>query len=145
MKRRTFLISTTVGIVGLVGLRYGLSKPENAVAKVLYKRLPYLKLDAAGVRKFAADVSTRHVISTFRLSTIDTVGPLYTDASVSPNLKFGSVLRHGEDRIVTQYLISSDFFINGADTTRTVHYLGYFNPLVACNNPFARPIVDAAA
>jgi len=44
---------------------------------------------------------------------------------------------------VTQYLISSDFFKNGADKNRTVNYLGYYDPMVACNNPFARP-VDAA-
>ena len=45
---------------------------------------------------------------------------------------------HLEDRITTQFLISSDFFANGADTSRRVTYLGYYDPMIACKNPFYR-------
>ena len=145
MKRRTFVLSTAAGVLGLVSLRYGLSKPESAIAKVLYKRLPYLKLDEAGVRRFAADVCARDVISNFRLDMLDSAGPLYTGIAMSPDGRIGSTLRHGEDRVVTQYLISSDFFINGADINRIVLYRGYFNPMIACGNPFARPVVVPTA
>jgi hypothetical protein len=32
---------------------------------------------------------------------------------------------------------SSDFFKNGADESRTVRYIGNYDPLIACGNPFA--------
>jgi hypothetical protein len=140
MNRRKLIIGSIVAAVAVVGARLGLASPEDAVMRVLRKRLDYLQLDPDGVRRFAADVQQRKFISRFRLTAIDFAGPLYSEADVSPDGRFGSVLRHGEDHLVTQFLISSDFFINGADTGRVVMYRGWFNPLRACGNPFARPV-----
>ena len=54
-------------------------------------------------------------------------------------------IRHGEERVVSAFLLSSDFFVNGADTSRIVRYLGFYDPLKACSNPFARfPTRDGA-
>ena len=145
MNRRKLIIGSVAGAVALAGVRLGLASPEDAVARVLHKRLDYLQLDPAGVRHFAADVLQRGAVSNFRLMVIDFVGPLYTDTNVSPDGHYGSALRHGEDRVVSQFLISSDFFINGADTNRVVRYLGWFNPLAACGNPFARPVDGVTA
>ena len=139
MNRRQLVIGSIAGAVAVLGARFGLASPEDAIIRVLHKRLDYLKLDADGVRRFAADAQQKNTISHFRLVVIDFVGPLYTDTNVSPDGRFGSALRHGEDHVVTQFLISSDFFINGADTSRIVKYRGWFDPLVACGNPFARP------
>lgn len=141
MKRRVFILSTVAAALGGLGWRYEDGKDESAIVKVLYKQLHYLKLDAAGVRRFAYDLAAHKVVSSQRLDVIDAAGVLYTHSSLSPDSKLGKAIRWGEDRVVTQYLISSDFFINGADKSRTVNYLGYYNPLVACNNPFARPVV----
>jgi hypothetical protein len=71
---------------------------------------------------------------------IDSAGPLYSDTHVSPDGRFGNALRHGEDHVVTQFLISSDFFINGADTSRVVKYRSWYGAQVPCGNPFARPV-----
>jgi hypothetical protein len=41
--------------------------------------------------------------------------------------------------VYTNYLLSTDFFRNGADESRPVRYLSYYDPAVTpCNNPFAR-------
>jgi hypothetical protein len=53
-------------------------------------------------------------------------------------------IRHGEERIVTKYLLSSDFFSSGADESKTVHYVRLFDALRGCCNPFARPVVETA-
>ena len=140
MNRRKLIIGSIGAAVAILGARLGLASPEEAVIRVLHKRLDYLKLDPDGVRRFAADVQKKKFISRFRLTAIDFAGPLYSETNVSPGSRFGSVLRHGEDHLVTQFLISSDFFINGADTGRLVKYRGWFNPLLACGNPFARPV-----
>jgi hypothetical protein len=140
MKRRIFLQSAAVALCGVVGWRFAASNDEDAVIKVVYKKLGYLHLDEDGVRQFAADLSKKFIISGFRLHVIDAAGVLYTGREMSADGKLGRALRHGEDRVTSQYLMSSDFFKNGADKSRTVKYLGYYDPMVACNNPFARPI-----
>jgi|SRR5580692_1942788 hypothetical protein len=141
MKRRYFLLSGLAGVCGLVGWRYVRSSDEAAIVKVVYKRLGYLQLDDAGVRQFAHDLAAAHIISSFRLRVTDAAGPLYTRASLSADNRFDNAIRHGEDRVVTQYLMSSDFFKNGANEQRVVRYVHYFDPLVACGNPFARPVI----
>ena len=141
MKRRTFLIAAAAGLGGLITWRLSSSKEEAAIIKVIHKQLHYLKLDEAGVQRFALDISARKVISNLRLRIIDAAGGLYTHLSPKADSKVAKAIRHGEDRIVTQYLISSDFFIHGADKSRVVNYLGYYDPLVPCNNPFARPVI----
>jgi hypothetical protein len=49
-----------------------------------------------------------------------------------------TAIRHGEERVTTLFLLSSDFFVNGADISRPVSYVGYYDPARACGNPFAR-------
>jgi hypothetical protein len=46
-------------------------------------------------------------------------------------------IRRGEDRVVTTFLLSTDFFELGSDEARAVHYVDFFDPL-RCGNPFAR-------
>jgi len=145
MRRRTFVLSSIAVVMGAGGLRVALSDKHATIAKILHKNLDYLTLDPAGVAQFARDLVSRG-ISGGKLILVDLMGPLYTQMRLSPDRRMGAALRHGEDRVITQYLISSDFFVNGADTSRIVRYLGYYNPLVACRgNPFARPPVDGAA
>jgi hypothetical protein len=39
----------------------------------------------------------------------------------------------------TQFLLSTDFFMHGADEARLLKYVGYYDPnMVVCNNPLAR-------
>lgn len=140
MNRRKLIIGCIVAAAAVLGARLGVASPEDAVIRVLRKRLDYLNLDPEGVHRFAADVQRKKFVSRFRLMVIDFVGPLYSETNVSPDGHPGDTLRHGEDHVVTQFLISSDFFINGADTNRVVKYLGWYNPLQACGNPFARPV-----
>jgi hypothetical protein len=83
-------------------------------------------------------MAAKHVISNGRLRFLDVIKPLYMHVSMSPGSRIGNALRHGEERIVTNYLLSSDFFINGADESRVVRYLGYYDPIRACGNPFAQ-------
>jgi len=41
--------------------------------------------------------------------------------------------------VYTNYLMSTDFFRSGADQSRRVRYVGYYDPAVTpCNNPLAR-------
>jgi hypothetical protein len=141
MKRRYFLLSGLAGVCGLAGGCYARSSDEAGIAKVLRKKLGYLKLDPAGVQRFARDMAATKSISSARLRIIDAAGPLYTRPALTSDNKLDNAIRHGEDRVVTVYLLSTDFFKNGADESRTVYYLHYYDPMIACGNPFARPVI----
>jgi hypothetical protein len=110
---------------------------------VIRRRLDYLKLDEAGVRAFAKDqvaaMMNKHIPTWVRIK-------YHFRASASPLAKryFWSNDRRSkkiraEDLLVSTYLLSSDFFRNGGDESRTVGYVAFFDPVAqACSNPFAR-------
>ena len=139
MNRRQFINLGGLALGALVIWRLSKSD-QDAIAMMLYTRLDYLKLDPKGVRQFAHELAARNELSSTRLHLLDALGPIYRHMTQWPlTAKALSAVHHGEERIVTQYLIGSDFFINGADESRVVHFLGMLDPLRACSNPFARP------
>jgi hypothetical protein len=138
MKRRTLLLSAAGAAGAFIGWRAFKSTDVDAILAVIRKRLSYLQLDEVGVQAFARDLASRHVISSLRLRSIATAGPVYASLALSGQNRFHNGIRHGEERVVTYYLLSSDFFLNGADQSRVIRYLGYYDPFRACGNPFAR-------
>jgi len=143
MKRRYFLLSGFAAACGLVGWRFARSTEEAAIVKVLHKKLGYLKLDADGVQRFARDLAASKTISDARLRILDAAGALYTGSELSARNMLDNGIHRGEDKVVTLFLLSSDLFKNGADQTRIVHYLRFYDPVIACGNPFARPVITS--
>ncbi len=136
--RRQFIDAMLGGLVVVSGWRYWRSNQEEAVLLVLRKRLDYLQLDPQGMRAFATDLVSQRLLSPIRLKLIGAVAPLYLRVGLNGHDALQATIRHGEERVVSSFLLSSDFFINGADTTRIVRYRGLYDPLKACSNPFAR-------
>jgi hypothetical protein len=145
IKRRHFMLGLAGlgGVVGILGWRIIHATQEDAVITILHKRLDYLKLDDAGVRQFARDFVAKTAISGGKLRLIAAFSPLYRRLVLSPDNFLSHATRFGEERVVTRYLLSSDFFTTGADETRTVHYVDFFDPMRACGNPFARPVLES--
>jgi hypothetical protein len=126
------------GVAAFIGWRVGSATQEDAVLTILRKRLDYLQLDEAGVRQFARDFVANTTISGGKLRLIAAFSPVYRRLVFSPDNFLAHATRFGEERVIARYLLSSDFFTNGADETRTVRYVGFFDPMHACGNPFAR-------
>jgi hypothetical protein len=142
MKRRTIVGIAGLGVVaGVLGWRFAAARDRDAIIMVLRKRLAYLLLDQAGVEKFADDLAATHQVSSPRLHLLEAAEPLYMNVQFSGDGVISSGMRHAEERIVTLYLLSSDFFKNGADQTRMVRYLGRYDAFQACASPFARPLL----
>jgi hypothetical protein len=140
MKRRTFLLSGAALTSALAAWQYFGTNVVDVIQMMVRKRLDYLVLDPAGLERFARDMAALHVNSKARLQTLSLIEPAYVHFPLSSgHNRFAYLLRHGEDRIVSTYLISSDFFLNGMNESRVVNYLGLPDPLRACGNPFARP------
>ena len=137
--RRAFLLSLGVGIPAVCLWRYADASVDDAIVAVLDKRLNYLRLDPAGVRAFANDLAARDIVSQPRLRLVEMVEPVYSHVALTGDSFVARAVRHGEDRIVTLFLLSSDFFDENADEARMVRYLGFYDPLRRpCRNPFAR-------
>jgi len=135
MSRRQLLLAASTSLAGIATLRFGMATPGDVIAAVVRKRLDYLKLEPNGVETFARDLAGRGLIATGKLRAFSAVG--LTELSVEIVGKDPGTLRHGEERIVTYYLLSSDFFLMGANEKREVHYLGFYDPFrFACMNPF---------
>jgi hypothetical protein len=125
--RRTFLRAAAWGAAPIAvvsfGWRDGLAWfVDRSTARLLaFVRTPeqqlrahfdYLNLDPAGVERYFADYRSYR-------------------AALSPRLPLPS-------DVYTRYLLSSDFFRHGADESRTVEYVGFYDPDVTpCNNPLA--------
>jgi hypothetical protein len=141
MKRRTFFLGAGAAATAVAAASWGVLsvKDEDVIAMVVKQRLAYLKLDPAGLRRFASDLAERRIVSRGRMQLLRLIQPVYQrfELSASDNVA-AYKLRHGEERIVSRYLLSSDFFINGADESRVVNYLGLLDGRRACSNPFAR-------
>jgi hypothetical protein len=143
MNRRQFSgAALIVTVLGAAGLRYGMSRDQDGIIATIRKRLSYLRLDDSGLRRFADDLAATHKISSIRLRVLGAAAPLYQRLEPRDWMTVGLSVRHSEDHVTTQYLLSSDFFINGADENRLVLYLGLYDAMRPCTNPFARPVAS---
>jgi hypothetical protein len=138
--RRGFVygLAASGALVGWIGWRFHRGTVADAMEVVVRKCLDYLQLDPDGVTRFAQDLAARNEISAAKLRMLTVAGRLYTALPSSSHNFVLDAIRQSEERVVTIYLLSSDFFINGSDESRLVRYRGLYDALHPCSNPFAR-------
>ncbi len=119
--------------------------PVVHIEAMLAHKLQGLILDPESTREFANTLIERFQRFGLVDSALDDVAAALAKGE-SPDIVLplrtwnGTIdeFRTLSDRIVEQFLFSSDFFYNGADMSRTVTYVGWHNPrAVGCMNPFA--------
>lgn len=140
MRRRSFVFSFAglAALVGVGGWRVAKTNQQEAIIDVVRKRLGYLRIDDADLKRFANDLVASHKISPIRLKALAAVSPIYEHLGLTGHEGWLETVRHGEERITTSFLLSSDFFKKGANTSLPVRYLGPYDPMIPCNTPFAR-------
>lgn len=133
-------------LIGLAGLTVTLelaahSSQEAGVCAIIFKRLGYLNLSSPDVRRFARDYVGRGLMSAGKLRAVSAVAALYRVLPQSWENLVSADVGHGEERIVTTFLLSSNLFRNAGKPPEAgalpVRYLGLFDPLRG-GNPFAR-------
>jgi hypothetical protein len=138
------LLAAVVGLGGVAGGRLALAEARAAIIMVVRKRLWYLTIDEAGLQQFAADLAATDSFAGYKLKALHTVGPLYRRLGFDGRGMVDMTVRHGEERIVSAFLLATDFFHNGADETKVVRYVRLYDPLKnldACSAPFSRPVI----
>jgi len=143
ISRRRLLISgaITIAVAGLGVAFFGRSAAEEHIASVVRSRLGFLKLDEAGLREFAKDqvgalLAKRPTWNRLKYHFLKVFTRSFSKYDHSNDRRTRS--ERTADAFASTYLLSSDFFRSGADTTRTVQYVSLYDPMIPCGNPFAR-------
>ena len=148
LKRRRILLAVlglpVVGILGVWGADFA---TESEIVSGVRRRLSFLRFDEAGLHRFAKD---------YIRSLLAKRPSWYRWKLHFHVLFYKPVARWGistdnrsrrarmEDNFATLYLLSSDFFVTGADESRAIQYVSLYDPMRACGNPFARRVDDPA-
>ena len=130
--RRRVLLGLALGVAGgsLLWRAWRRREPGgSAVARVLEENLGYLQIREEDRERFARDFATYAPMAEGRLA----------DRSRWSGARVEAL----EERICLTFLMSSDFFQNGADESRPLRYRALYEPSkVGCANPFARFDLD---
>jgi hypothetical protein len=121
LNRRQFITVSAGALAAAIvgGTSCGDPGYESLVVSVLRRKLHFLTFDEEIARVFAKDFRPE-----FEAGQPDLRGRLGTTAF--------------ENLVVTRFLLSSDFFRNDADESRTLTYVAYHDPgRRSCANPFA--------
>jgi hypothetical protein len=144
--RRRFLLGVlgVTAVAGIGVLAFGRPAAEAQIVAAIRRRLNFLKLDEAGLHAFAHDqigtlLAKRPTLNRIKYHFLSNVAKSYTRYARSTDHR--TRMERIEDGFAATYLLSSDFFLQGADRSRVVQYVAYYDPLRACGNPFARPVV----
>ena len=114
--------------------------PSDVVIAILKRRVGTLKVEPGTFHEFAKHYLELYGESEHHgLRRLSMLGPALRFMSPYRWLRPGHAVRRLEDSVVSLYLLSTDFFQNGADEQRAVAYLSFYDPYsIACGNPFAR-------
>jgi hypothetical protein len=141
--RRAVLIGgvVTVGLAGVGILAFGRGAAEAHIVDAVRRRLSFLKLDEAGLHQFAHDqvsvlLAKRPTWNRLKYHFLNTFTKSFSKYDRSNDKRTKS--ERSTDGFASTFLLSSDFFRNGADVASTVRYVQFFDPMIPCGNPFAR-------
>lgn len=128
MKRRKFLTLAGIGsaFMAVASLKFFTTSFDNAAVALIKGELEFLKLDPEGVIKFVQE----HAKNKNRSYKLTLKGYHFLGVSSS---KSGKI-----HQLVSNYLLSTDFFLHKMDETRVVKYVGFYDPYIRpCTHPFS--------
>lgn len=142
ISRRMILLpmASAAVLAGTVGtVRWMVRKPEDFVVGVLRGHLQGLRVDPAHFVTFAADYVRERENYQRQLAMFSFGGRPLGQAVRLGLLPPDHGFARTKDNIVSQFLLSTDFFQNGAATDRPVNYVGFYDPHTqVCRNPFMK-------
>jgi hypothetical protein len=141
LTRRLFLgAAAAIGAtaLGFGGKRWYGESPSAYARTLVLDRLPYLKLAPDALDAFVKDLAAYERPSgNQRFATLFGLH-LARGLTHLAGGKFREKLEYYETQLVTLFLLSTDFFPNGADVAKPVAYFALADPYVSgCVNPLA--------
>jgi hypothetical protein len=146
MKRRSLLIGGVgIAAVAILGAWGADIATESEIVSGVRRRLSFLHFDDAGLHRFAKDY-IRSMLAK-RPSWYRWKYHLHSLFSKPPAAQWGisndtrTRRERLEDDLATLFLLSSDFFAQQADESRSIQYVSLYDPMRPCLDWFARPVV----
>jgi|GEM_PF-1184412 len=147
VNRRRFLLYGAAGAAA-VGAAYAggwwwfkvrRGDTEDMIVSILKRHLAGLPVAEEDMRAFARHLQPRFARHR-RLAMLGMLGPIYERVDVIswvPGSQPG--FRRIEDAVVGEFLLSTDYFDEDADTSEGITYIGPYDAYARiCGNPFAR-------
>lgn len=130
--RRKLLIFSGLGLFATgcsaLFVSWRTAKETDIVVALLRNRLRPLKIEPEIFHQFSLDyIETRREYAG-RLQVLGTVAELFSLITPYHMLPMGHAWRRMENNIVSTFLLSTDFFQNGAQIDVPVRYLGFYDP-----------------
>ena len=140
--RRLFLLGSFTSGISLLG--YGVFKwltgqPQDIVISILQRRLGYLNVSQDDFKRFSSDYVAFKSSEHKKLRLLSLASHPMRFFSPYALLPQGNPLRRLENNVVSQFLLSSNYFHDGEDDARHVNYIQFYDPLTTiCANPIMR-------
>ena len=124
------------GFLGLIGFYAYENRYKDLIVEILQDNLTYLNLEGIDLYAFAEDFINDRGTYGVRGHFLALAYPVIRHASFL-NIERAQVERF-EYRVVSRFLLSTDFFANGAIEALPIRYVAFSNPYRRpCANPFA--------
>ncbi|WP_187409015.1 hypothetical protein [Saccharophagus sp. K07] len=131
LTRRKWLIFSGVGLIAASSALFAswrTAKETDIVVALLRNRLRPLRIAPGVFEQFSVEyIQTRKDYAS-RLRLLGTFAELFSLVTPYQLLPMGHSWRRMENNIVSAFLLSTDFFQNGARTDIPVNYLGFYDP-----------------
>ena len=142
--RRGFTLATAMAVAGACLYTTGwwffkvrTGDYSDIVLAVLRKHLGHMRIKDSDFERFAAEFTPSY--GTPAMSWAGMAAPVYRWTALRRFIPRETRFQHFEEDVVGKFLLSTDFFWRGADESREIVYVGYYDPYGRpCQNPFAR-------
>jgi|GEM_PF-4461102 len=140
--RRLFLLGGLASGISVTG--YGIFKwltgqPQDIVVAILKRRLGYLNINHDDLLRFSSDYVAFKKSEQKKLRLLSLASHPMRFFSPYALLPQGNPLRRLENNVVSQFLLSSNYFHDGEDDAKTINYIQFYDPLnTICANPIMR-------
>ncbi len=147
MTRRKFILGLLVLIATVAGGILFIVPFESIVGKILRKQLSYLNVDEDAIGRFTQDISASgyYARKDFGWKKQAFVNVFYFLENPWIPLPGHQRFKLYSSFFVSDFLLSTDFFLNKMDEGRKVTYIALYEPYKRpCSNPFSNLFYPAA-
>ncbi|MCA6078775.1 hypothetical protein [Fulvivirga sedimenti] len=136
--RRKFIRVSFFLFIGILILIFALLPFEHIVRRIIKNDLNSLKINDEIIDKFIKEALNNGYLSSFDAKKKWLIR-IYDRLPVGwVKFPFEGKYHQYRSEIIADFLLSTDFFLNGMDEQKQINYLGFYNPYSRpCSNPFS--------
>lgn len=141
-RRKLLAFGGGLGVTALYGAaKWRWGNPADVIVSILKRRVGFLSVDRESFHVFAKSYLAFREEYLQQLRHLSAFSMPLGYFSPYGWVKQGHAFRRLEDNVVSEYLLSTDFFHHGADERRPIQYVTFYDPMRSpCRNPFARQV-----